>query len=287
MISLYHSTYKNPAKPKQLSCGESLIAEFNCPLENRFQDAWSHYNYIVYVVEGRKIWHTAHGSYDLTKGSCVFIRKGACIVEQFFDTVFCNVFVFLPDDFIRGVLQTKSTPIKKEQRKYDPVIPLQKDETLEAFFQSMGPYFDNTKQIDQSLIELKFKELVLTIADNPSNTELISYFGSLMNQPQFISLRQVMEDNFSYNLKLEEFARLTNRSLSAFKRDFQKEFKVSPGKWLLEKRLHHARHLLTNSGRSVSEAAFESGFESPSHFSRVFHKQFGLAPATARLQISP
>ena len=286
MINLYHTTFRNPATPKQLSCGESLIAEYNCPLENRFQEVWSHYNYIVYVVEGRKIWHTAHGSYDLRQGSCVFIRKGACIVEQFLDPVFCNIFVFLPDDFIRNVLKTKSTPITREQRKYDPVIPLVKDEPLEAFFHSIRSYFDSAKQIDQSLIELKFREVVLTIADNSANTELISYFGSLMSAPQSISLRQVMEDNFYYNLKLEEFARLANRSLSAFKRDFQKEFKVSPGKWLLKKRLHHARHLLSNFDKSVSEAAFESGFENPSHFSRVFHKQFGLAPAMVKLQIA-
>jgi hypothetical protein len=142
----------------------------------------------------------------------------------------------LPDDFIASVLKTKSTPIAREQRKYDPVIPIVRDEPLEAFFQSMRSYFDSTKQIDQSLIELKFKELVLTIADNPANTELISYFGSLACQAN--SVRQVMEENFNYNLKLEEFARLSNRSLSAFKRDFQKEFKATPGKWLLEKRLH-------------------------------------------------
>jgi AraC-like DNA-binding protein len=286
VFNLYHSTFKNPATPRQLSFGESLIAEFNCPLENRLQDAWSHHNYIVYVVEGRKIWHTAHGSYDLRKGSCVFVRKGAAIVEQFLDSVFCLVFVFLPDDFIRDVLKTKSTPISSKQRKYDPVIPLGKDKTLEAFFHSMRSYFDSVKQIDQSLIELKFKELVLTIADNPANTELISYFGSLMSRPQSVSLRQVMEDNFCYNLKLGEFARLSNRSLSAFKRDFLKEFNVTPGKWLLEKRLHHARHLLGNAGKSVSEAAFESGFENPSHFSRVFHKQFGIAPAMVKLQIA-
>ncbi|MGZ8540987.1 MAG: hypothetical protein ACXWV6_10100 [Chitinophagaceae bacterium] len=34
---------------------------------------WSHHNYIVCVIEGRKIWHTANGSYDLRKGSCVFV----------------------------------------------------------------------------------------------------------------------------------------------------------------------------------------------------------------------
>ncbi len=286
VINFYDKTYKNPSKPRQISCGKSLAAEFNCPLQNKFQDAWSHHNYIIYVTEGRKIWHTAHGSYELTKGSCVFVRKGACIVEQFLDTVFCLVFVFLPDEFICDVLRTKSTPIHKIQKKYDPVMPLDRDEALDAFFHSMQFYFDSIKQPDQSLIELKFRELVLMIADNGRNTELLSYFGSLLSNPQSVSLRQVMEDNFCYNLKLEEFARLSNRSLSAFKRDFQKEFNISPGKWLLQKRLHHARHLLINTGRSVSEAAFESGFENPSHFSRCFHDFFGVPPTALKLKIA-
>jgi AraC-like DNA-binding protein len=34
----------------------------------------------------------------------------------------------------------------------------------------------------------------------------------------------------------------------------------------------------------VSEAAFESGFESPAHFSRSFKARFGKNPAEARQQ---
>ncbi|HEY1872250.1 MAG TPA: AraC family transcriptional regulator, partial [Chitinophagaceae bacterium] len=210
----------------------------------------------------------------------------ACIVEQFFDAAFCLVFVFLPDDFIYKVLKSKSSPIYKINKRYNSIIAVDNNETLEAFFHSMTFYFDSMKDADQSLIELKFRELVLTIADNPRNSELLSYFNSLMNNPQSVSLRQVMEDNFSYNLKLEEFARLSNRSLSAFKRDFQKEFSVTPGKWLLEKRLHHARHLLFNTGKSVNEAAFESGFENPSHFSRAFRNYFGSAPGSLKQSIA-
>lgn len=269
-----------------MTSGESLIAEYNCPLENTLQDAWSHYNYIIYVTEGKKIWHTADGSYELTKGSCVFVRKGACIVEQFFDSAFCLVFVFLPDDFIYKVLRSKSAPIYKVNKRYKSIIPIDRNEPLDAFFQSMTFYFESMKDADQSLIELKFRELVLTIADNPRNSELLSYFNSLLNDPKSVSLRQVMEDNFFYNLKLEEFARLSNRSLSAFKRDFKKEFNVTPGKWLLEKRLHHARHLLFNVERSVSEAAFESGFENPSHFSRAFRNYFGSAPGSLKQSIA-
>jgi AraC family transcriptional regulator, exoenzyme S synthesis regulatory protein ExsA len=92
----------------------------------------------------------------------------------------------------------------------------------------------------------------------------------------------VMEDNFCYNLKMEEYARLNARSLSAFKRDFQAHYKTTPGKWLTEKRLDHASHLLTNLGKTVAEAAFESGFENASHFSRAFRQRFGTSPVTIR-----
>jgi AraC-like DNA-binding protein len=246
------------------------------------QDLWSQHNYILWVVEGKKVWHTAHGSYDLVAGSCVFVRKGACIVEQFFDAEFCTILFFLPDDFIRDVLKSKYVPLQRTERKYDPVIPIDKNEALETFFQSMGSYFDSVRQPDRALLELKFREIVLTIADNPRNAEILAYFNSLLSEPQALTLERVMEDNFCYNLKLEQFARLSNRSLSAFKRDFQKHFNTTPGKWLLEKRLQHAMHLLTRLGRTVSEASFESGFENASHFSRSFRDRFGISPATAK-----
>lgn len=120
------------------------------------------------------------------------------------------------------------------------------------------------------------------IADSPANAELLSYFCSLLQEPQTVSLQWVMKENYSFNLKLEEFARLTARSLSAFKRDFRRLHNTSPGQWLLEKRLNHAMHLLTNLHKTVTEAAFESGFESASHFSRAFRQRFGTSLAALK-----
>jgi AraC family transcriptional regulator, exoenzyme S synthesis regulatory protein ExsA len=241
-------------------------------------DLWSDYNYVVYVMEGRKIWHTPHGSYDLQKGNSVFVRKGACIVEQFFDSNFCFVIFFLPDEFIVDVLKDKSGIKTMPVSTIDPVIPIHNSTAAEAYFLSVMPYFRQSYQPDPLLLELKFRELVLLIAENPANEQLLSWFCSLMYEPQLI-LQRVMEDNFCFNLKLEEYARLSARSLSSFKRDFISTFNISPGKWLLEKRLHHARHLLTSQSKTVAEAAFESGFENPSHFSRVFKQKFGCSPA--------
>jgi AraC-like DNA-binding protein len=159
---------------------------------------------------------------------------------------------------------------------------LDQSETLSTFFLSISSYFNETKEPDRSLLELKFKELILTIADNPQNAELLSYFCSLMNEPQHRALQRVMEENYCFNLKMEQYAELCNRSLSTFKRDFQKLYKIAPGKWLLEQRLNHALRLLNESRKTISEATFESGFESISHFSRSFKNRFGSTPSAYR-----
>lgn len=287
MVNFIESVLKHPDYSRQFTCGESLITVFNCPLEarlmkNRFTDLWSQNNYIFYVIDGHKVWYTAHDSYDLQKGSCVFIQKGASIIEQFFDIGFCLVLFFIPDDFIRETLKSRSTPICTSDKPYDVVINVNATETLEAFFLSISSYFASTKEPDKGLLELKFRELILTLADDPKNGALLSYFSSLLHGSQSVSLQRIMEDNYCFNLTLEQYAQLCARSLSAFKRDFQKCMHTTPGKWLLEKRLNHALQLLRNSEKNVNEVAFESGFENASHFTRAFKVRYQATPTVYR-----
>jgi AraC family transcriptional regulator, exoenzyme S synthesis regulatory protein ExsA len=287
MVNFLERVLLHPQYYRQFDCGGSLITAFNCPMEarmmkTRFAALWTKYNYLFYVVDGRKVWHTAKGSYDIRKDSCVFVRKGGFILEQFIDMGFCVMLFFIPDEFICDTLHMKNRPLAQYDQHFEPLMLLESNETLKGFFISMSSYFAETRDPDPALLELKFKELVLNIADNSANKDLLSYFCSLMHEPQATALKRVMEDNFCYNLRLEVYAELSNRSLSAFKRDFEKLFGCSPGKWLLEKRLHHALHLMRNRNRTVGEAAFESGFESPSHFSRVFKQRFGIGPSAMK-----
>jgi AraC-like DNA-binding protein len=87
-----------------------------------------------------------------------------------------------------------------------------------------------------------------------------------------------MENNYMYNLKISEFAQISSRSLSSFKKEFYECFQTTPGRWLTEKRLQHAKMLLNTSNLAVSEIAFNSGFENVSHFSRIFKEKHGCSP---------
>ena len=133
----------------------------------------------------------------------------------------------------------------------------------------------------EAIIELKFKELLLHVLHNPANSELKNYFLSLRLQEQS-PIKEIMEANYAYNLNIDAYARLTNRSVSSFKRDFQATYKTTPGRWLMDKKLDRAKRLLLETDNSISDVAFDSGFENTAHFSRLFKQKAGITPMEFR-----
>lgn len=284
MFNLLDKIKENPVYYNQLSVDDQLMTKYNCPLETDRETVWTQESYFVYVLEGKKIWHIPGQAFELTAGKCIFVKKGAHIVEQFFDTSFCLVLFFLSDQFIIDTMRTlPQINTKLPESKFDSVIlHVETDDTLHAFFNSVIPYFLNHGKSNTALLELKFKELILNVVHNPANNHIAAYFNSLLLDTSSDNIRRIMEENFYYNLGLDEFARLSGCSLSVFKRKFAEIFKTTPGKWLLERRLQHARVLIHTTKKTLSEIAFECGFENASHFSRAFKTQFGNAPAHYR-----
>jgi AraC-like DNA-binding protein len=82
-----------------------------------------------------------------------------------------------------------------------------------------------------------------------------------------------------------DLAELANRSLARFKRDFQKQYGESPRAWINARRLEHAVMLLQNTKQTVSEVADACGFESASHFIRMFRKAYGCTPGEHRAKM--
>jgi AraC-like DNA-binding protein len=95
-------------------------------------------------------------------------------------------------------------------------------------------------------------------------------------------MEEVMHNNFTFNLAMEDYAKLTCRSIPTFKREFKKLFRDSPAKWIMKKRLELAAGLLKNTKLRIREICFECGFENPTHFSRVFKEKMGISPLRFR-----
>ncbi|MCE2613185.1 helix-turn-helix domain-containing protein [Flavobacteriaceae bacterium D16] len=97
-----------------------------------------------------------------------------------------------------------------------------------------------------------------------------------------VDLETVMSENFLFNLKVEEFAKLCGRSLSAFKRDFSNSFNTTPSRWIKAKRLEYAKELLLASDLNINQICYDCGFINSSHFIKSFKAKYKLPPLQYR-----
>jgi len=92
------------------------------------------------------------------------------------------------------------------------------------------------------------------------------------------SIRMQVHERVQEEWPVARMARLAHMSPSRFAGLYKKVLGVSPTKDLIRARMEKAQDLLTNSGMSVAEVAAETGFTSPSYFSRLFHRRVDCAP---------
>lgn len=282
MINIYDTIRENLHFNKFV-VDELLFVEYKCPIEQDAAAVWTPMDCFVHVLSGRKTWRTTDGTWTAEKGQTLFFKKGAAVVYQDFKDDFCVLDFFVSDNFIRDVVREVAGQLSP-QRTGVPgkaAVVINGDVTLAAYFQSMLAYFRDRAKPADTLLRLKLKELIVSLLLGGNNPELAGYFQSLLKNDT-PPLSQIMEANFCYNLALKDFARLSHRSLSTFKRDFRKTYNQSPGKWLLQKRLEYSAVLLNNPAVNVSQVALDCGFEDLSHFSRAFKEKFGVSPAHYR-----
>jgi AraC family transcriptional regulator, exoenzyme S synthesis regulatory protein ExsA len=283
MLNLFDGVRTNPSYNK-LEIGDFLFAEYTCGIGAEKLGLWTHSDYLVNVVTGKKTWQTSEGVWAANPGETLFFKKGAAIVEQHFEIDFCLLMFFIPDDFVRSTVREMAGSLAAApagMATIQSAARVENDVALSAFFQSMRTYFSGNEKPSEPLVRLKMKELIVGILMSGRNPALAAYFRQL-GHSTLPSVVEIMEANFRFNLSLEEYARLCHRSLSSFKRDFQASFQEAPGKWLLRKRLDYSAALLRTSKMNVTEIAFESGFEDVSHFSRVFKERFDVPPLSYR-----
>lgn len=166
-----------------------------------------------------------------------------------------------------------------ENKKYtgEKNLLLHPDALLKSYFRSLLPYAEEAEKISKKLAAIKTNEAIaLLLQLQPS----LSAFLFDFSKPHKIDLEKFMLQNFHYKVPMEHFAKLSGRSLAAFKRDFNQVFQTPPRKWLQEKRLEEAYHLIQNKKQKPTEVYLVVGFENLSHFYTAFKQKFGVTPAS-------
>jgi AraC-like DNA-binding protein len=91
------------------------------------------------------------------------------------------------------------------------------------------------------------------------------------------AIAQLRRD-FRSAVEIPELARSVGMSAPAFYKHFKAITASSPLQYRKGLQLLEARRLLRSGGLSVTQAAFEVGYESPAQFSRDYTSKFGVSP---------
>lgn len=166
----------------------------------------------------------------------------------------------------------KSELIKKNR---SPYFIIKNDAYISSYIDSLSIISQTSAPSTESLLAVKFEELMLYLIQKYGR-KFESYLHSLIVSKSS-PFKKIVESKIHSNLKLEEIAFLCNMSLSTFKRHFIKEFKMSPGKWIQNKRLQKAKEMLEH-GEKPSEIYFDFGYNDLSNFSIAFKNKFGISP---------
>ncbi len=97
--------------------------------------------------------------------------------------------------------------------------------------------------------------------------------------------KEYIYEHHTEELSLARAAKAVNMSTFYFCKMFKKVTNINFTDYLSRVRIEKAKNLLLNPNLRVSEIAFEVGFQSLTHFNRVFKKLLGQSPTEYRAQL--
>jgi len=194
--------------------------------------------------------------------------KGEGIVIQFLPDFLGSQFFDIPENkSLREVLQNASRGINFSLKMKGKIIPL---------IHKIA-HLKTTKQL----------YTLFTIFKIISESNDYSLFCSpLFTEPEFIGKDSPMQKavqyillNFQKDANVKGALEYTNMSHSAFCKAFKKNYQITFKEYLLSIRIGYACNLLADESFSISEIAYNSGFENISNFNRQFKKLKNITPS--------
>jgi AraC-like DNA-binding protein len=151
----------------------------------------------------------------------------------------------------------------------------------------------------ESLRRAYFSGKVITQKEHDSAVKLLTIFAQhlamLSNQvfiqqenaepPVITKARAYIHEHQTEEISLSQVAKAVNMSSYYFCKMFKKITGINFTDYVARVRIEKSKNLLLNPNLRISEIAFEVGFQSLTHFNRVFKKVLGQSPTGYRAQL--
>jgi AraC-like DNA-binding protein len=258
-----------------------VIARYFSVQDHYKAEAYMEQNLLNIILEGKKMLHTQNGDVEVKAGEAFFLSRGEYVMSEVCENGnYTCLLIFFDENIIAhwltSVLQEMPLPVSMLNAKPEPFCKIELTPIMKSTALSLLPFIEQKPAFVDKILALKLQELLLLLLGSREGEKLVSFFQTLL--PRGIDLKVFMEEFFTQNWSIAEFAKRSGRSLSAFKTEFALQLNTSPMKWILDKRVERAHFLIKKGGFSIGEASFRAGFKSQSHFTRLFKERYAQPP---------
>ena len=166
------------------------------------------------------------------------------------------------------ILLTAKTTLqaKIEGMKFGADAYVEKPFSVEYLKVCVSNLLDNREKLRKSFAHSPFVEansMAMTKADEEFLQKLNGLVMDNMSNPDF---------------SLDEMASQLNMSRSSLSRKIKGLLDMTPGDYIRLERLKRAAQLLKEGNYKINEVCYMTGFNTPSYFTKVFQRQFGVLP---------
>jgi len=157
-------------------------------------------------------------------------------------------------------------------------LQLTEFEQVNTMIISMLSEFEQKKEGFQTMLYARFIQLVVLLSR-------LYHFPSTQSESNLINIAKsvsYIEKHYKDPISMDDLSDQCNFSKRHFSRVFKKAYQTTPCNFILHLRLQHSCVLLKNTSLTISEIAFQSGFNDSNYFTRQFRKLFHMTPKEYR-----
>ncbi|MDA3047948.1 AraC family transcriptional regulator [Campylobacter sp. JMF_08 NE1] len=185
---------------------------------------------------------------------------------------------FKVDDLAEAIKNINFTPSKKKLKESLYVSKISFD--LADSIARLVHLLERGGAHSEYLVNLSIKEVLYSLmsGDEGAANFLYKFILNGTMQNQIAHAISEISAHFNEAINMSDLAEKIGISVSSFYHNFKKFTALSPLEFQKRIRLEEAKFMLLNTTTSVSQVAFDVGYESTSQFSREYARMYGLPP---------
>lgn len=242
---------------------------------------------IYYLISGSRKFFIESDIYNISKGDLVLIDKNAMHRTTYSsDKLNERAFVLFDDRHIADFLEEFGKEELEQCFKHRVFsIPIHRREYIEGLISQIYNEYKNRDEFSENLMKCSLYELMVF---------LVRYKRSFFNEKEDIAslstealtasdesiqkAARFIVENYKKNISLTDAAAFVNMSTTYFSKKFKEVTGFGFKEYLLNLRIKKASELLLETRLSVTEIAYEAGFNDSNYFGDVFKKSKGISP---------